>query len=106
MLPYVRADQFFDQEVFVFYSVKFFVENFAEHSQVIYVLKNARQRHTYFVRGFRMFLVGYRECKAVIGFVELNHNGTDAYPIYKTNDLLADSVKQSVFKSVNPVQQF
>ena len=74
----IRADQFFNQEVFIFYCIKFFVKNLAEHSQVVNVLENSWKRHANFVRRFGVFFFGYSEVKTVIRFVELYQNGADA----------------------------
>lgn len=91
--------------MFVFYRVKFFVENFAEHPQVINLLEDARQRHTDFVRGFGVVSGRDREVKAVVRLIKLKLNSADTYAIYKANDLVSDSVEQSFFKSVDPVEQ-
>jgi len=89
--------------MFIFYRVKFFVKNLAEHSKVVYVLENFLQRHTDGVRHFWIFLVWQCEVKAVIRLVELYLYGADAYAINKTNDILADLVEKSLLEIFDPV---
>jgi len=103
ILSDILAYQFFNQQVFVFYRVKFFVENLAEHSEVVYRLENFLQWHTDGVRHFWIFLVGQCEVKAVIRLVELYLHFADANSINKTNDVFADLIEKSLLEIFDPV---